>query len=83
MNKNQIAYIMQGKTTDQIYFISFTAVYKIYPERYENITFNHDLGLVEIIDRNGRKDYWDYVDVNGIVFLPTDPNFNENLHRLL
>lgn len=68
MTKSQISYIMNGKTEKDIDLISFTSNSKILPERYKQITIDQTNELIKCEANNGRIEFWDFVDVNGIFF---------------
>ena len=71
MTKEQVTRAMQGRTTKEIFSIGFTANSKIYSDRYDKMELDHTNGLVIL---NDGQEFWDYVDINSIVFRTVNEN---------
>lgn len=70
MTKEQVIYIMQGREISDIDQISLTSNSKIYPFRSDvsSLVFDNTNELLDVTYTTGKREFWDYVDINGICF---------------
>lgn len=83
MTKAQVNYIMTGKTEKDIDLISFTSTARILPERYKQVTIDKTNEVVKCEAENGRVEFWDFTDINGIFFKsPTQTKAQRHIELL-